>query len=48
MKKDKRKSLILVDNSYAPYFSIFGATNEFEKRYPAVAAEWIKPADECD
>lgn len=44
----KRKFLIVVDNSYLTYFCIFGCTNEFEKRYPSVAAEWIKPVEECD
>ena len=44
----KRKFLIAVDNSYLTYFCIFGSTNEFTKRYPSVAAEWLKPVDECD
>ena len=44
----KRKFLIAVDNSYFQYFCIFGCTNEFTKRYPSVAAEWLKPVDECD
>ena len=38
----------MVDNSYATYFCIFGSVNEFQKAYPQVAAEWIKPAEECD
>jgi len=44
----KRKFLILVDNSYLTYFCIFGSVNEFEKRYSSIAAEWLKPVDECD
>lgn len=48
MKQNKRKFLIVVDNSYLTYFCIFGSTNEFEKRYPIVAAEWLKPVEECD
>lgn len=48
MIQNKRKFAIIADNSYVTYFNIFGSVNEFEKRYPNVAAEWIKPANECD
>jgi len=44
----KRKFLIAIDASYFQYFCIFGSTNEFTKRYPSAAAEWLKPVDECD
>ena len=44
----KRKFLIIVDASYFQYFCIFGSVNEFEKRYPELATEWIKPPAECD
>lgn len=44
----KRKFLCIVDNSYLTYFCIFGASSDFQKNYPEEAAEWIKPAEECD
>lgn len=45
---EKQKFLAVIDGSYASYFMLFSAVNEFERKYPDDAAVWIKPADECD
>lgn len=48
MKYDKKKFLAVIDGSYASYFMLFSAVNDFERRYPNDAAVWIKPPEECD
>ena len=42
------KILTVVDTSYFCYYIIFGAVNEFVKRYSDDAKHWIKPAEEVD
>ncbi len=48
MKDKQEKFLILVDQSYFLYYTIFGAISEFSRKQPQLAAHWIKPADEVD
>lgn len=48
MENEQKKFLICIDGNYAAYTIIFGATKEFEEKYPDEAALWIKPVEECD
>ena len=48
MNRQQDKFLILVDQSYFLYYTIFGAISEFSSKYPQLAAHWIKPAEEVD
>lgn len=44
----KNKMLVCVDASYWMYYTVFGSISEFQKKSPAEAAYWIKPAEEVD
>lgn len=48
MNRQQDKFLILVDQSYFLYYTIFGAISEFSSKHPQLSAHWIKPAEEVD
>jgi len=45
---DNKKFLIAIDGSYMMYTIIFGSVKDFTEQYPADAAYFIKPIEECD
>ena len=47
-ENDIKKFLIVCDGSYMLYTILFGATKDFIDKKPDIAAQWIKPVDECD
>ena len=48
MDNIEKRFLVIVDNSYMQYFTIFGAVSDFQRECPDEAAVWIKPVEECD
>lgn len=48
MNNRKNKILVILDQSYWLYYTLFGAVSEFQKKNSDEAALWIRPPEETD
>ena len=48
MNNKSNRILIILDFSYWLYYTLFGATSEFQRKHAAEAKMWIKPPEETD